>query len=106
MKRSDTMMDAQTGKYIARATPLGTVTEGMVIKRAKELAIINGRNGNDYTQDDFEQARRTPVGSFFFPEDQPRIMQEFLPSVLEKGHGEIEPVLIRSANRGTDPGVR
>ena len=40
--------------------------------------------------DDFEQARRTPVGSFFFPEDQPRIMQEFLPSVLEKGHGEIE----------------
>jgi PAS domain S-box-containing protein len=40
--------------------------------------------------DDFEQARRTPVGSFFFPEDQPRIVQEFLPSVLEKGHGEIE----------------
>ena len=31
-----------------------------------------------------------PVASFFFPEDQPRIIQEFLPSVLEKGHGEIE----------------
>jgi len=24
----------------------------------------------------------------------------------KKGHGEIEPVLIRSADRGTDPGVR
>ena len=40
--------------------------------------------------DDMEQARRTPVLDFFFPEDQPLIMEEFLPSVLEKGHGEIE----------------
>jgi hypothetical protein len=42
-------MDAQTGKYIAPAAPLGTVTEGMVIKRAKEIAATNDRNGNDYT---------------------------------------------------------
>jgi PAS domain S-box-containing protein len=40
--------------------------------------------------DDIEQARHVPVPSFFFPEDQPKIMQEFFPSVLEKGHGEIE----------------
>ena len=40
--------------------------------------------------DDIEQARRTPVSSFFFPEDQHRMMHEFFPSVLEKGHGEIE----------------
>ena len=40
--------------------------------------------------DDLEEARRTPVASFFFPEDQPRIMDEFFPSVLEQGHGEIE----------------
>jgi PAS domain S-box-containing protein len=40
--------------------------------------------------DDIEHARRTPVASFFFPEDQPWIMNEFLPSVLEKGHGEAE----------------
>ena len=58
-------MDTQTGKYVARATPLGTVTEGMVIKRAKEIAVINGRNGNDYTQNDYDQARRDLVG---FPE--------------------------------------
>jgi hypothetical protein len=62
MKRSDTTMDTQTGKFIARATPLGTVTEGMVIKRAKEIAVINGRNGNDYTQDDHDQAKRELVG--------------------------------------------
>jgi PAS domain S-box-containing protein len=40
--------------------------------------------------DDIEHARRIPVVSFFFPEDQPRIMNEFFPSVLEEGHGEIE----------------
>jgi PAS domain S-box-containing protein len=40
--------------------------------------------------DSVEEARRTPVPSFFFPEDQPRILEEFFPSVLKKGHGEIE----------------
>ena len=40
--------------------------------------------------DGLEEARRVPVASFFFPEDQPRIMEEFFPSVLEPGHGEIE----------------
>jgi PAS domain S-box-containing protein len=40
--------------------------------------------------DGIEQARRTAVRDFFFPEDQPKIMDEFFPSVLEKGHGETE----------------
>ena len=40
--------------------------------------------------DNLEEARRTPLASFFFPEDQPRVIHEFLPSVLEQGHGEIE----------------
>jgi len=40
--------------------------------------------------DSLEQARATPVSEFFFPEDQPRIMQEFFPSVLQDGRGEIE----------------
>ena len=39
---------------------------------------------------DIGQARRTTVRDFFFPEDQPRIMDEFLPSVLERDHGEVE----------------
>jgi PAS domain S-box-containing protein len=37
-----------------------------------------------------EQARHTPVRDFFFPEDRPRIMDEFFPSILAKGHGETE----------------
>ena len=40
--------------------------------------------------DDIEQARRTPVQEFFFPEDQPMIMNEFFPAVLANSHGEIE----------------
>jgi PAS domain S-box-containing protein len=40
--------------------------------------------------DDLEQARRTPVPEFFFPEDRARIMDEFLPRVLATGHAEIE----------------
>src|SRR6185295_3259056 len=62
MKRSDIEPDTITGKFISHAKPLGTVTEGMVIKRAKEIAVINGRNGNDYTEDDYEQARTELVG--------------------------------------------
>jgi PAS domain S-box-containing protein len=40
--------------------------------------------------DGIEQARRTPVRDFFFPEDQSRITDTFFPSVLKKGHGEVE----------------
>ena len=39
---------------------------------------------------DMDQARRTPLQAFFFPEDQPRVMEEFLPAVLERGHAEME----------------
>jgi PAS domain S-box-containing protein len=37
-----------------------------------------------------DEARRTPVREFFFPEDQARIMDEFFPKVLSDGHGELE----------------
>jgi PAS domain S-box-containing protein len=40
--------------------------------------------------DSLEQARQTPVAEFFFPEDQGRVIGEFLPQVLRDGHGEIE----------------
>jgi PAS domain S-box-containing protein len=40
--------------------------------------------------DDMDQARKVHVKDFFFPEDQARIMDEFLPSVAEKGHGEVD----------------
>ncbi len=37
-----------------------------------------------------EEARRANVRDFFFPEDRSKIMDEFFPSVVEKGTGEIE----------------
>ena len=40
--------------------------------------------------DSLEEARTVHVRDFFFPEDQPRIMEEFFPSVLAHGHGEID----------------
>ena len=55
-------MDTQTGKFVIGAKPLTTVTDGMVIKRAKEIAVINGRNGNEFTPDEYDQARRELVG--------------------------------------------
>jgi len=39
---------------------------------------------------DIEEARLTTISDFFFPEDQPRIWNEFFPTVLDQGHGEIE----------------
>ena len=40
--------------------------------------------------DSLDEARRTPVQEFFFPEDQDLIMNRFFPSVQKNGHGEIE----------------
>jgi PAS domain S-box-containing protein len=40
--------------------------------------------------DSLEHACNTPVASFFFPEDQDRMMHEFFPAVLAQGHGEVE----------------
>ena len=62
MKRSDTASDTVSGKFLVRAKPLGTVTEEMVLRRAKEMAITRGRRGNDFTQDDVDAARRELVG--------------------------------------------
>src|SRR4030095_13920131 len=40
--------------------------------------------------ENIEEGRHTAVADFFFPQDQPVMMNEFFPSVLENGHGEIE----------------
>src|SRR5689334_5634173 len=37
-----------------------------------------------------DEAKQTRVQDFFFPEDQPQMMNEFFPAVLENGNGEIE----------------
>lgn len=40
--------------------------------------------------DNLEQAFRTPVPEFFFPEDQRFIVEEFFPRVVREGRGEVE----------------
>lgn len=42
---------------------VGTVTRDMVIQRAREIALINGREGHHYTKDDFGEAKRELTGS-------------------------------------------
>jgi hypothetical protein len=44
-------------------TGVGTVTREMVQKRARELAISDGRDPNEVTQADFQQARRELIGA-------------------------------------------
>jgi PAS domain S-box-containing protein len=40
--------------------------------------------------DGLEQARRANLRDFFFPEDRARVVAEFLPTVLQHGHGELD----------------
>jgi len=39
---------------------------------------------------DMAEARNLSVADFFFPEDRPRITEDFVPGVLRDGHGTIE----------------
>lgn len=52
----------EEGRFSAGARGLGTVTEKMVRARARELAIIAGREEHDITETDFEQALRELTG--------------------------------------------
>lgn len=83
-------MDSQTGKFLVGAKPLNTVTEAMLVQRARELAVIEGRTGNDYTPDELEQARRELTG---FPnveatemENQAPDTGEWLGEAGDRGH--------------------
>ncbi len=50
------------GKLSARGRGLGTVTKGMVRKRARELAATSGRSRKQVMDSDVEQARRELTG--------------------------------------------
>lgn len=49
---------------------MGTVTRGMVVKRARELAVINGRSEDQMLQSDFDQAKRELTGRGEVVEEQ------------------------------------
>jgi hypothetical protein len=48
----------EEGKFSNKGRGLGTVTEEMVLRRARELALINGRTEDQVLDGDLEQARR------------------------------------------------
>lgn len=57
------------GRITQHGTGLGTVTPDMVRKRARELALSDGRSANEVTAGDWEQARRELLGSVTSPAD-------------------------------------
>ena len=50
------------GVLTKNSTGIGTVTQEMVLKRARELALINGRSPDHVSKLDFEQAKRELTG--------------------------------------------
>ena len=53
----------EEGRLSQHGQGLGTVTEDMVMHRAREVAVINGRGGNHMLDSDIEQARRELQGN-------------------------------------------
>lgn len=52
----------EEGRLTEHSRGLGTVTREMVVKRARELAVINGRSADQMLQSDFDQAKRELTG--------------------------------------------
>jgi hypothetical protein len=63
---------------IINSTGIGTVTRKMVLQRATELALINGRSSQDVSNSDWEQAKRELTGE---PDTDPK--EALLESVPE-----------------------
>src|SRR3954453_8154522 len=52
----------EEGRFTEHGHGLGTVTEAMVRQRARELALINGRQDDQVLDSDLDQARRELTG--------------------------------------------
>ena len=52
----------EEGRLSDRGEGLGTVTREMVMKRARQIAVINGRSQNNVLDSDFMQAKRELEG--------------------------------------------
>jgi hypothetical protein len=52
----------EEGRFTENAHGLGTVTEGMVRRRAREIALVNGRSESQALDSDLEEARRELTG--------------------------------------------
>jgi hypothetical protein len=54
--------EIEEGRVTEHSRGLGTVTRAMVMKRARELAMINGRSPDQILGNDFNQAKRELTG--------------------------------------------
>jgi hypothetical protein len=58
------------GRISGRFNGLGTVTPGMVEQRAREIALINGRQAEDFNEADLEEAQAELTGDFALTEQR------------------------------------
>jgi PAS domain S-box-containing protein len=101
----------EQGNVVGASKIVRDITERKRVERDREMFVTVIENSTDFIGmcdlngipffvnraglemiglESIEEARGASVQDFFFPEDQPRMMNEFFPSVLENGHGEVE----------------
>src|SRR5947207_1919098 len=59
----------EEGKIVSHTEGIGTVNDDMIRKRAKEIALINGRSPRHVEPSDWEQARRELLGEEIEPSE-------------------------------------
>ena len=62
--------DIEDGRLSEHSHGMGTATRAMVLKRAREIAFINGRTPDQILQGDFDQAKRELTGRGEVVEEQ------------------------------------
>lgn len=68
------------GKISDHFHGLGTVTRETVLERAREIALINGRGPNHYSQDDYQEAKRELTGAS--PGDEGEAGEDMVPGLV------------------------
>ena len=81
----------EEGRFSDHGKGLGTVTEGMVRQRAREIAVINGRDDGNVLDRDLEEARRELTGEERLnppatPEEELPEGERWSPVPESKGH--------------------
>src|SRR6266496_123602 len=88
--------DIEDGRFSHHSEGLGTVTEEMVLKRARELAEINGREADNVLESDLEQARRELTGGERLPPQQTKaeeLAEERRWEAIPESKGEQAPTV-------------
>ncbi len=83
----------EEGRIIEHSQGVGTITQGMVHARAREIALINGRSTHHLSPLDLSEAKRELMGQFYVesPEDQLPTSERWDP--VPGSHGEQAPTV-------------